>query len=170
MWYALQAHTGHEERVSAQLALEGAKTYWPSISRSIQDRHNPRHTIPVRRSLFPGYLFISLADGRLHSATRCIIGVVGFGGDPAPIPDSQIDSVRILETSPSVQRCCPALDQLRSCPEVYVREGPLAGVQGKVLRLGKGTRVLVSVSGIGQSISAEVEAEWLEIRKPAVVR
>jgi transcription antitermination factor NusG len=158
-WYALQTHTTFEERVAARLALDGVEHYWPS--RQVKIKHARRQET-VLRALFPGYLFASLADGHRLYAPH-LIRVVGFGDHPVEIPDSEINSVRIMAASPAAEPCA----FFTAGQPVYIRRGPLAGVYGVITRVKGVDRVVVSCNLIAQSVSAEVDADWLELRKAA---
>lgn len=157
-WYALQTHTSFEERVGAYLSRDCISSYCPTYQ--LQLRKNvPKAQQCVRRALFPGYLFVKLPDGRLSLAPH-IVRVVGYGDDnPIAIPSHEIESVRILESSPSVEPC--AFTQVVGQP-VYIRKGPMRGVYGTFVKLGGKGRVVVAVTLLASAVSAEVEADWLE--------
>lgn len=165
-WYCLQVHTSHEQRVVGRLADQCVETYWPS--RKVTIKHAGKRET-VRRSLFPGYLFAQFAATPLIIANPHVVRVLQSDGEAAVIPDLIIQSVRIIEGSPSVEPVNGGLSpaQLANNPEVYIRRGPLAGVVGRVVRMGKQDRVVVSVPMIGKCISAEVEIEWLELKLAA---
>ena len=164
-WYVLQVHTSHEDRVADRLDAQGAKSYWPS--RSVELKHAGKKEI-VRRALFPGYVFAKFKSTPLIVANPHVIRILTTDGEPAVIPDLTIESVRIMERSPSVQTATGlTAEQLKDGTPVHIRRGPLAGVYGTVVRIGKHNRIVVSVAGIGKAISAELDADWLELKKAA---
>ena len=161
-WYCLQVHTSHEQRVAARLADQSVESYWPS--RAVTIKHAGKRET-VRRSLFPGYLFAQFAATPLIMANPHVVRVLQSDGEAAVIPDLIIDSVRIIEGSPTVE-CSNGLtaEQLAAGTAVYLRRGPMAGVYGTVVRIGKHNRIVVSIPGIGKTVSAEVDADWLELK------
>ena len=164
-WYVLQVHTSHEDRVANRLDAQGAKSYWPS--RSVEIRHAGKKEI-VRRALFPGYVFARFKSTPLIIANPHVIRILQTDGEPAIIPDQTIESVRIMERSPSVESSTGiTAEQLAAGTNVHIRCGPMAGVFGTVVRIGKHNRIVVSVAGIGKAISAEVDVDWLELQKAA---
>ena len=164
-WYVLQVHTSHEDLVADRLEAQGAKSYWPS--RSVEVRHGRKKEI-VRRALFPGYVFARFKSTPLIIANPHVIRILQTDGEPAIIPDLTIESVRIMERSPSVESATGiTAEQLASGTNVHIRYGPMAGVYGVVVRVGKHNRIVVNVAGIGKSVSAEVDVDWLELRKAA---
>lgn len=116
-WYLVQCKSRQDERAQEHLMRQGYYCYRPELSCECIVRG--RRQIKVQ-SLFPGYLFIALADDANWTplrSTRGITRVVGFGGIPmkvdarliiqlqqragqAPKPLlQQGDSVRITEGS-----------------------------------------------------------------------
>ena len=80
-----------------------------------------------------------------------------------PIPESEIEAVRKIVRLPSVQphRFLNAGDRIR------VRCGPLVGFEGYVVRRKNVAWVVVSVTMLERSISAQVDPNSLELLAPA---
>jgi transcription antitermination factor NusG len=76
-------------------------------------------------------------------------------GEPAPIPEHEIDSIRTLIDSELAYDPCP---MIREGMMVEVVHGPLKGVVGRLLRKGAHARLMLSVDLIGQAVSVEVDA------------
>jgi transcription antitermination factor NusG len=110
--------------------------------------------------LFPGYLFLNDAlDKARHVEVRKARGVVSILGDgwdrPAVIPDAEMDAIRKI-----VEARVPAFAHpyLREGNRVRIEEGPLAGVEGVLVRVrpDKGLLVL-SVDMLQRSVAVEVD-------------
>jgi transcription antitermination factor NusG len=157
-WYAVQVQASRESRVAGRLASDGVETYWPSTEVKLKKHVAKDAPQTTRRSLFPGYLFVRSTDRRLILAAPHVLRIVGFGEHPVEIPASQIESVRILETTPTVEPCAYFTEGM----PIRVRSGALAGAEGYVLRTKKGSRLVVSVNMLCRAVSAEVDAESLE--------
>lgn len=90
VWYLVQCKPRQDERAEAHLLRQGYACFRPqhSCERLVRKR---RQTLV--ESLFPGYLFIQLADDDNWAplrSTRGVSRVVGFGGRPLPVTDSLI--------------------------------------------------------------------------------
>jgi transcription antitermination factor NusG len=85
-----------------------------------------------------------------------VVSIVSFEGRPAPIPDQELDSIRLLVDSKLQYDPCPFL---KEGSLVEVVSGPLRGVVGRLQRKSSGNaRLVLSVSLIGQAVSVEVDA------------
>jgi transcription antitermination factor NusG len=114
----------------------------------------------VDRSLFPGYVFARLdpQDRLPVLMAPGVVGLVGFGKGPSPIPDCEVENVRKMVHSGLLVTPWPFLQQGQL---VLLERGPLSGVEGIVQEI-KGTlRVVVSVSLLQRSVSAEIDRDWI---------
>jgi transcription antitermination factor NusG len=81
---------------------------------------------------------------------------VSFEGKPAPIPEYEVDSIRLLVGSELQYDPCPMIHEGMM---VEVAHGPLRGVVGRLLRKDAAkARLVLSVNLIGQAVSVEVDA------------
>ncbi|KPK65284.1 MAG: hypothetical protein AMK73_03450 [Planctomycetes bacterium SM23_32] len=116
----------------------------------------------VTKPLFPGYLFVCSEPERLGrvSSVRGVVHVVGNGQGPIRVPDDQVEAVRRM-----VEKRVP-LDPwpyMREGRRVRVREGPLIGMEGFIVRRKKKCRLVVSVDLLGRSVATEVDAAAAEL-------
>jgi transcription antitermination factor NusG len=117
--------------------------------------------------LFPGYVFSRLnPHDRLPVLTvPGVVSVVGFGKLPTAIPDHEIENIRTMVQSGLLMKPWPFLEVGQ---RVLIERGPLAGVEG-ILQDVKGRfRLVVSISLLQRSVSAEVDRTWVRpIPSPA---
>ena len=79
--------------------------------------------------------------------------MLGGNHAPSPIPEAEIEAVRrILGSGEACNRC----DALTPGSMVRVMRGPLAGVQGRLVRIKNSLRLVVAISIFSQAISAEL--------------
>lgn len=157
-WFGIEVYSRREARVSDEFAMRGLDFFLPS--RRIKRRWSDRVKI-LDVPLFPGYVFcrFDIAD-RLRvlncpGASR----IVGAGNVPVPIDDGEIDAIKALVASPVVLTPWP---YLRTGQRVRLDHGPLAGLEGLVIRAREGSlRVVVSVTLLQRSVAAEIEREWI---------
>ena len=156
-WYALYLRSRHEKVVDLRLRERQVETYLPMIEeiRQYSDRKKK-----VFEPLFRGYLFVrtDLRDKISILQTDGVVKFVGIGIRPSPIPDCQIDSLRIAGVEPARIKREP---YLRSGESVRVTSGPLEGIVGFVTVVKGSMRVVLSVDCIGQSVSVEVAPEMI---------
>jgi transcription antitermination factor NusG len=83
---------------------------------------------------------------------------------PTPVPDDQIENVRLLEKH--VGDCFFGTD-LEVGDAVFVREGPLTGLRGAIDRLGS-KKLHIHVDAIPGSVMIEVESHQVQLEKDTV--
>src|SRR5439155_1126301 len=108
--------------------------------------------------LFPGYCFARFDAANALPILKCtgVVNIVSVEGKPAPIPDFEMESIRVLIGSELQYDPCPLL---REGVMVEVVHGPLRGVVGRLLRKDPGrARLVLSVDLIGQAVSVDVDA------------
>jgi transcription antitermination factor NusG len=156
-WFAIQVRSKFEWRVSTMLKGTGYETFFPMYRdrRSWSDRIKE-----VEVPLFPGYTFCRFNPQRRLPILKTpgVMDIVSFEGRPAPIPDHQIASVRsVVETDLAV-RPWPFLQVGQ---KVRINKGPLAGVEGFLMEFKQGFRLVVSITILNRSVSAELDGAWV---------
>lgn len=153
-WYAVHTRSRHERKVCGELARQSFEAYLPEY-RALSKRRDRRKQI--LRPLFPGYLFVRTpltAEKRMSIIqTKSVVRIIGTGCKPVPIPEHQVESVRILLSTGA--DAAPS-DVLARGRPVLVTEGPLAGVVGMVEESGK-RKIIVSVELVGRAVSATLD-------------
>lgn len=157
-WYALHVASNTEAIVADSLADADIEAYYPSTT--VKARlYRPEYQQPF----FPGYIFSRFDLSARTPVIRIpqVLRILGTGHEPEVIPDSEIDGIKIMSAS-AIATPCPFLAH---GVRVVIRSGRLAGVEGIVVRVKSKTRVVVSVAMLARSISAEVDADSLELAK-----
>lgn len=165
-WYALYVQVRHEKTVGAQIELRGIPCYVP-LYEAVR-RWSDRKTV-VSLPLFPGYIFVRVALSQANSLTgiRGAVSLVGFGNKPSPIPDEQIAT---LQAALSARASIPVPYFPTNTP-VRILAGPLAGLEGVVMRDKGKSRMVVSLDMIMRSVSVELDPLDLErLELPSKVR
>jgi transcription antitermination factor NusG len=89
-----------------------------------------------------------------------VVRLVGFNSDPVPIPESDIEALRTALAGGSlILQPHPYLTVGR---RVRVKDGPLKGLEGVLVRKKKISRVVLSIPLIARSASVEIDAEYVE--------
>jgi transcription antitermination factor NusG len=157
-WYAVCTRHQHEKPVARILKYKEFEVFLPlyKVRRRWKDRVKE-----LSLPLFPGYLFIKegLEKWLPILTTPGVCNIVSSGGRPAAIPHSEVEGVRrIVESTLSVE----PHPFLRSGDWVRVKYGPIAGVEGILLRKKNVARLVLSVEMLGKSAAVEVDAAHVE--------
>ena len=97
-WLALTVKPQHELASARALHVRDIESYAPVFSE--RRRWSDRFKV-VTVPLFPGYVFARFEQSRRTTALQChgIRSIVQFGPEPAQIPDSDMESIRLLIAS-----------------------------------------------------------------------
>lgn len=152
-WYAAYTFPRHEKSVGEYLKLKAIESYVPLYEKL--SRWKDR-TARVQLPLFPGYVFVHVP---LNQRVRVlevsgVVRLVGFNGCPTPLPDGEIES---LKTYLSFRKAEP-YPFLTIGKRVRVNAGPLAGLEGVIVRRKAKMRIVISIDSIRRSIALELEA------------
>jgi len=157
-WYALYTRHQHEKMVDQVLTNKGFNTFLPLYATT----HNWKdRTKSLTLPLFPCYVFLKGGiERRLHILTTPgIYGLVSTAGQPAAIPDIEIESIRrVVESGARVE----AHPYLKCGNWVRVKCGPLAGIEGILVRQKNISRLVLSVEILGTAAAIEVSVSQVE--------
>jgi transcription antitermination factor NusG len=153
-WYAAYTCANHEKRVAAELGARDVEHFLPLYSsmRRWKDRR-----VQLQLPLFPGYVFVRLAlrDRQRVVQIPSVVRLVGFGGLPTALPDTEVDIMRSGLSQSLRAEPHPFLTVGR---RVRITGGPFAGLEGILKRKRSNLRVVVSLALIQRSVSVEVSA------------
>jgi len=157
-WYAAYTCAQHEKSVARQLESRSIESFLPLYEKV--SRWKDRR-VKVQLPLFTGYVFVRIA---LEEKLRVlqipsVVRLVGLNGSPTPLTHDEMEAMRngltqILNAEP-----CPYLQVGR---RVRIKSGPLAGLQGILLRKKASYRFVLSLELICRSIVVDVDAADLE--------
>lgn len=157
-WHALYTRHQHEKVVAEFLSSFGFETFLPLYDVVHQWKDRKKH---LSLALFPCYVFLR---GGLDRRTRILStpgvhAIVGVAGQPATIPAAEIEAIRKATNSTFRVEPHPFLQ----CGDrVRVRIGPLAGVEGILLRKKNICRLVLSATLLEKSVAVEVDAHSVE--------
>ena len=156
-WFAVKVRSNFERVVAQHLRARGFEEFLPSYR--AEHQWSDRKKL-IDQPLFPGYVFCRLkVDDRLPVLTvPGFVGLVGFGKGPTPIADHEIEGVRKMAGSGLLVGPWPFL---AAGQKVLIDRGPLKGVEGILLRAKSAFRLVVSLSLLERSVSAEVDRGWI---------
>jgi transcription antitermination factor NusG len=154
-WLVLRTRSRHESVVEKDLRQRRINAYLPK--RTVIRRWRDRKSI-VQLPLFPGYVFVQPRLDQYENI-RYIRGSCGFvlsGNKPAPMPERDLEAVRILVGSGAALSVNPGLIPGR---RVEVRSGPFMGIQGELVRVKSQERLVINAHLLSSSVSVEVDTD-----------
>ncbi len=157
-WYAIYTRPRHEKKVFDALTEKNITAFLPLITRVRQWKDRKKK---VEVPLFSSYLFVRIDyKYRLDVLqTKGVVKIVNFNGQPAVVPDWQIESLkRMLEHPEKIQ-----LENYVKLGEIVeIQEGPFKGMKGMIKMIKNQTRLVVSIEGIMQAVSVEIDRDFVK--------
>ena len=153
-WFAIWTKSRHEQVVRTQLEQRAIEAFLPTVARWSRWKDRKKK---IDWPLFPGYCFARFDPQERMSVLKCggVVNIVSIEGEPAAIPEHEIQAIRQLVESDLAYDPCPLI---REGMKVEVAHGPLKGVVGRLSRKNDKARLVLSVDLIGQAVSVEVDA------------
>ena len=162
-WFALRVRSNREHVVALHLRDRGFEEYSPSYEVTSQWTDRKKH---LTKFLFPGYVFCRLDVSHRFPVLSVpgVVGLVGYGRTPTPIPEYEMSRVRTMVNSGLAVMPWP---YLATGDMVLIEKGPLAGVEGILQSVRGKDRIVVSFSLLQRSVSAEIDRVWVRpLKKP----
>ena len=153
-WNAVYTRYQHEKMVANGLAAAGLEVFLPTYKTIRQWTDRKRQ---ISLPLFPCYAFLRADFERRLRILRApgVHCLVMFAGQPAVIPEAEIDAIRKAVESGLRVEPHPFL---RTGDWVRVKTGPLADTEGILVRKKGSCRLVLSCVLLGKSVSVEVDA------------
>jgi transcription elongation factor/antiterminator RfaH len=157
-WYAIYTKHQHEKSAAEHLTRRGFEILLP-LYRSVR-RWKDRRKI-VQLPLFPCYEFVRMDMGQKIEILKTpgVFWLVEQGGRPCAVPEGDMEAIRKLMAQSVSAEPHPFL---KTGDLVRVLVGPLAGIQGILVRMKNRYRVVLSVDLLQKSVAAEVDLSEVE--------
>lgn len=152
-WFAVCTLPRHEKRVAELMAERHVETFLPLYSAERQWKK--RALITLDLPLFPTYIFVRIAsqDKRVVLDVPGAISIVGNGRQAIPVPCAEIETLR----AGLILRNAEPHPYLSVGDRVIIKSGPLAGLDGVLVRRKNAYRVVLAVELIMRCISVEID-------------
>ena len=152
-WYAIYTKPRHEKKVDLALREKLFETYLPMLTQTRKWKDRKKS---VDLPLFSSYLFVNF-DYKLRFNlldTPGIVKIINFSGEPAEIPEWQIESLKRILEFPETLR-----PERHFTPGqiVEIIDGPMRGLRGTIVKSKKKDRLVLTIDGIMQSVSVLVD-------------
>ena len=161
-WFALWTHSNCEERVREQLDARGFRVFLPTL-RDWSRRAGVRRLIS--KPMFPSYLFVQHPIEKRSYVeimkTQGLVRILGERWDRLEaIPTAEVAAIqRVVQTTLTVT----PYPYLREGQRVRITDGPLAGLEGRLVRSRPQRGLLVlTVDLLRRSVAVEVDCTAVE--------
>ncbi len=157
-WYATHTKPRMELWARSNLWSRGFEVYLPQYGKR---RRHARKVDVVRAPLFPRYLFVradfTCASQRAVNTAAGAIGLVAFGGAPAPVPDAAIEEIRKREDETGLVLLADARP-LTPGEKLTVIDGPLRDLVGVLVQVTDRDRVYLLLNLFGRQVRSQLSA------------
>lgn len=162
-WYAIYTKSRAEKKVYAELEKKGIEAYLPLVKK---ERNWSDRMKVVEEPFLSGYVFVRVSFGRHYDALVIpgALRYVSFGGKPAPIPDYQIENLKIFIAA-NDQSMEVTSERIHKGDKIRVTSGPLADVNGEVVEIRGKRRILLRFDTLGYCVHAEMGINKIELLK-----
>jgi transcription antitermination factor NusG len=154
--YAVRVRTRCEDAVANNLRGKDYEVLTPSY---IAQRRYSDRIRKVPCALFPGYVFVRMEAANMLPlvTTPGVSYVLGTGSRLSPLSDEETRTIEALCRMDADQsKACLPCAYLRVGQRVRIEVGPLAGLEGVLVRVRNIQRVVVTVESLRSSVSIEV--------------
>lgn len=163
-WYAIYTRSRYEKRTHALLLERHIEAYLPLVlSWRVWSDRRKQIEIPLMSS----YLFVHTDTSNQNEYynilnTRGVVKFIGFEGRPVPIPERQIQALKLLSKE-GIDMQCMDVSPPPGTP-VTIDRGPLKGLRGEVVNSHNGRKVIVRIDCIDKCITVNVPLVQLGMR------
>ena len=149
-WLVIYTAPRAEKRVHERLCESGIHSYLPLYTtlRQWKDRRKK-----VELPLFNSYVFVKVTERERYNVLQVqgVVRFLFFLGKPAVVRQKEIDAIEKFLNKTQGYRI-----KVEAGQDVEIAGGPLEGVYGKVLRVGK-TKLVLQIEQMGVSVVAELD-------------
>jgi transcription antitermination factor NusG len=161
-WYAAYTRSRAEKQVARELEKQGIEHYLPLFTtiRQWSDRKKK-----VEEPLIRSYIFVHITEKEYLPVlqTTGVVSIVRFCGKAVPVPDWQIENLRILlgnELPPFGE-----IDDFDRGTEVRITRGTLQGLRGIITRIHGRHKLVISIHALNYNLTLDIDPGYVEAVK-----
>jgi transcriptional antiterminator RfaH len=158
-WYAVYTHPRAEKLAYSRLLETSVEAFLPlqKTYRQWSDRKKL-----VEKPLLSSYIFVRVRKKQFPTVykTAGVVRFVSFEGFPVPIPQKQIDNLRLIVNSDAEIEVSG--ENFAQGDNVEVITGSLTGLTGELIKVGGKKRVIVRIDRLDQNILLAIPISFLK--------
>ena len=152
-WYVFYVTAKHERKVEKLLIRDGYTSYLPLIITLKQWAQRKKY---VEEPLLKSYIFVKIKKNQIYDVlqTPSIVTYIRFMGEPAVVPQEQIDLIKDLienKTKFNISNEKVKIGEL-----ITLKSGPFTGYKGVVKEFRGSKKLLVSLESIAFTLEIEL--------------
>lgn len=153
-WYAFYLSARTEKVVSKRLCNSGEEVFLPLV-RTLKIWKDRKKWVdePLLRS----YVFVKVSP---HEILRIlqdtgVVKVISFSGQPAPIPDQQIE--QLIQALDAGCEVVATHEDFSKGDRIEIISGPLKGITGTLSQIPGKYRIALQIDNLGQSVLVSIQ-------------
>ena len=117
----------------------------------------------VEEPLIRSYLFVKVSEREYYSVinSNYAVGYVTFGGKAVPIPESQIQALRVFLDDEN-RKVDLSHENLEKGELVEVMGGPLKGVKGEIIQIKGKNRIVIRFDSLGTCVYTDISLDKIK--------
>ena len=157
-WYPVYTNPRAEKKAHQALINKGIEAYLPLRRQLKQWSDRKKWT---EEPFIKSYLFVQMAEHEQADVlmTRGIARFIYFGGKIAPMPDRQMEDLRLLMASSLELEVTE--ENLLPGEKIIVKAGPLKGMAGEIISYRSQKQLALRLENLGCSIIIHVAASLI---------
>ena len=159
-WVAVYTNPRAEKRVDDLLRGQGIESYLP-LKRELHNWSDRKKWVEI--PLIKSYIFARITKKMVEPVrhTPGVSHIVAFKGEPATIPDSEIQMIKdfiAADAKMSIQE----VQMLKRGEEVWITRGTFEGSRGRLVSDCQDGNFAVEISGISMAIVVEIDSDFMK--------
>ena len=157
-WYAVYTNPRAEKQVRDRLKEAAVEVFLP-LQKTYRIWSDRKKLVEV--PLLSSYVFVKVVPlefPRVYQASG-VVRFITFEGQPASIPQNQIDNLRLLINSDTEIEVTS--EKFEKGDFVEVIRGSLIGLTGELIKKGKHSRVVVRIDRLDQNLVVDIPMTFL---------
>jgi transcriptional antiterminator RfaH len=160
-WYAIYTRANSEKKVAEKLIEKNIECYLPTrkVIKTWSDRKKT-----IEEPLFRCYLFVKVSYREFFDAlnTNGVVCFVTFGGKAQPIPENQINDIRIFMGQID-HEVTLTYERIQKGVIVQVTSGSLQGIKGEVINIYGQSRLMIRIDSMNCCLYANISREEVKM-------
>jgi transcriptional antiterminator RfaH len=158
-WYPVYTYPRAEKKAHQALLNKGIETYLP-LRRQLKQWSDRKKW--VDEPFIKSYLFVHIAEHDQAEVlmTKGITRFIYFGGKVAPMPDRQIEDLKLLMTSAVELEITE--ENLLPGEKIILKAGPLKGMTGEIISYRSQKQLALRLENLGCSVIIHVAASLID--------
>jgi len=157
-WYAIYTNPRAEKLVYNRLIETGIETYLP-IQKTYRQWSDRKKL--VEKPLLSSYVFVKVVPASFPVVykTTGVVKFISFEGQPVPIPQKQIDNLKLLIDSNAEIEV--SSEKFEKGDNVEVMTGSLTGLTGELVKVDGRKKVIIRIDRLDQNIIVTIPVTFL---------